>query len=154
MLRLLILFLPAMLAAQTVFVVRHAERTGEPDPPLNEIGCARARALSQMLADAGVTQVFASDTLRAQETGSPTAASANCAIEVYPQTTLDALVTRIRSVMKPGKSILVVGHRETVPKIVELLGATTAPLESGEHNRLIVVTLAGTPLAVTLRYEP
>lgn len=129
-----------LLLSQTFFVVRHAERTGDPDPPLNEQGRARAEALAHTLRDARVTHFFASDTLRAQGTAELAAKAAGRRVEVYKQTALYELVARVRAAMSKGEAALIVGHRETVPRIVKALGGREiVPLGSGEHDRLIVV---------------
>ncbi|MDX2180238.1 MAG: histidine phosphatase family protein [Bryobacteraceae bacterium] len=140
-----------LLLSQTIFVVRHAERTGDPDPPLNEQGRARAEALAHTLRDARVKHFFASDTLRAQGTAEPAAKAAGRRVEIYKQTALDELVARVRTAVSKGEAALIVGHRETVPRIVKAIGGREiAPLKSGEHDRLIVV--APGPAVVELRY--
>jgi phosphohistidine phosphatase SixA len=144
-----------MAAAQTIFVVRHAERTGEPDPPLNAEGLSRARTLARILTDANVTRFFASDTIRAQQTAEPTAKSAGRKVKVIPQGDLEALIRAVRSPADGEGATLVVGHRATVPRIVARLGGgEVAPLGSAEHDRLIVLTLLpdGKASVVTLRY--
>lgn len=70
---------------------------------------------------------------------------------MYKQTALDELVRQVRATVGPNEAALVVGHRETVPKIVKALGGREiAPLKSSEHDRLIVV--APGPAVVELRY--
>jgi phosphohistidine phosphatase SixA len=144
--------------AQTVFVVRHAERTGDPDPPLNPAGRQRAQALSRLLADAGVYYFFTSDTIRARETAEPLAKRAGRPIEVIGQTEIDKLVARVLENKDRGKATLVVGHRSTAPRIVEKLagerdGPVIPALRSDEHDRLLVVTLTSAGASVvTLRY--
>ncbi len=142
-------------AAQTIFIVRHAERTGEPDPPLNADGARRAVELSRMLADANVRHFYTSDTVRAQQTAEPTARGAGRRVEAVPQSDFEGLMRAIRSTASRDEATLVVGHRATVPKIVAALGGGDIPaLRSDEHDRLIVVTLVpgGGATVVTLRY--
>lgn len=141
--------------AQTIFIARHAERTGEPDPPLNEDGRRRAEALGRLLADAGVHYFYASDTVRARQTAEPAARRANRTVEVVRQTEFDALIARIRQTADTARPTLVIGHRGTVPRIVKALGGgDIAELKSDEHSRLIVLTLlpGGKASVVTLRY--
>jgi phosphohistidine phosphatase SixA len=148
----LLVMLPVMLAAQTVFVVRHAERTGEPDPPLNAEGKARAERLAGVLRDAGVKRVMVSDTVRAQETAAPLAAQMGVKARVFAQTAIAELVS---AVSEGGEgAVLVVGHRATVPKIVEALGGGKIPeSKSGEHDRLVVLMRVGEAVrTVLLRY--
>jgi len=155
--RYLLLFtLAVALQAQTVFVVRHAERTGEPDPPLNADGQRRAEALSRMLADAGVKTFIASEALRAQQTALPTARRANREVEVLRDKAIDEITARARAATTPADATLVVGHRSTVPLIVKALGGGEIPeLGSAEHDRLLVVSLLpnGGATVTTLRFE-
>ena len=143
--------------AQTIFIARHAERTGEPDPPLNEDGKRRAEALSKLLADAGIVYFYTSDTIRARQTAEPTARRADRQIEIVKQDDFDELIARIRKTADPAKPTLVIGHRASVPRIVKALGGgDIPPLRSDEHDRLIVLTILprGAASIVTLRYAP
>jgi phosphohistidine phosphatase SixA len=154
---LLAVLVPSALAGQTatVFVARHAERTGEPDPPLNEDGMKRAQALARLLADAGVRNFVASETIRAQQTAEPTARAAGRKVVVIDAKDIDGIVKQVRAAAGRGETSLVVGHRNSVPKIAKALGAPAiAPLGSSEHDRLLVLTLLpdGSASVVTLRY--
>lgn len=143
--------------AQTILIARHAERTGEPDPPLNEQGQRRAEALGKILADAGVYYFYASDTVRARQTAEPAARRAKRPVEQILQGDFDGLIARIRKTALPDKATLVIGHRSTVPRIVKALGGGDIPaLGSAEHDRLIVLTMLpdGKASVVTFRYEP
>jgi phosphohistidine phosphatase SixA len=138
-----LLLLPTLLAAQTLFVVRHAERTGDPDPPLNAQGRTRAKRLATVLGDTGVTRIFVSDTLRARQTAEPLALRTGVKISIVPQAQPQELLRMVREAASPGAVILVVGHRATVPEIVGTFsGQAPKPLASGEHDRLHVVTLS------------
>ena len=142
--------------AQTIFIARHAERTGEPDPPLNADGQRRAEALAKLLADAGVYYFYTTETLRARQTAEPTARQAGRTIEIVEQAvSVEELVARVRKTADPARPTLIVGHRATVPQIVKALGGGDIPeLRADEHNRLIVLTMlpGGKASIVTLRY--
>lgn len=151
----LLLAMAAALAAQSIIIVRHAERTGEPDPPLNQDGQRRAARLAEILKDANLQHVYTSDTLRAQQTAAPSAASSGIKIVVIAQNKFEELISAIRATAKPNETTLVVGHRATVPRIAAALGAKgIAPLGSSEHSRIVIVTLQpdATATALTLRY--
>jgi broad specificity phosphatase PhoE len=142
--------------AQTIFIARHAERTGEPDPPLNGDGQRRAEALAKLLVDAGVYYFYTTETIRARQTAEPTARQAGRTIEIVEQAvSVEELVARVRKTADPARPTLIVGHRGTVPRIVKALGGGDIPeLRADEHDRLIVLTmLAGDKASiVTLRY--
>src|SRR5690606_22627139 len=64
-------------APTTILVVRHAERAdagaGERDPALSQAGSARAHALAEVAADAGVTAILATQYRRTRQTAEPLA---------------------------------------------------------------------------------
>jgi broad specificity phosphatase PhoE len=143
-------------AQSTIFVTRHTDRYGtEPDPALTPKGEEQARSLAQLLSDANVKHIFTTDLIRTQETAAPLAHKTNVVPVVVPQDNFDELIAKVRSSLKPNESILVVGHRATVPKIVHALtGKDIDPLRSDEYGRLIAITLMpnGAANVVTLRY--
>jgi phosphohistidine phosphatase SixA len=159
LLYLLFIFNHLIVQAQsTIFVTRHADRYGtEPDPSLTPKGEEQARSLAQLLSDANVKHIFTTELIRTQETAGPLAERINVAPVVVPQDNFDELIEKVRGSLRPNESILVVGHRETVPKIVHALtGKNVPPMGSGEYGRLVAITLFpdGRSTVVTLRYAP
>jgi broad specificity phosphatase PhoE len=148
--------LQATHAQSTIFVSRHADRYGiEPDPSLTPTGEKQAQALAQLLSDANVRHIFTTELIRTQQTASPLARLAHVTPVTVPQQNFDELITKVRASLQPNQSILVVGHRATVPKIVHAFtGKDIPPLGSGEYGRLIAITLfpEGRSSVVTLRY--
>jgi len=146
---------PLALAAQesptVVYLVRHAEKAERPsdDPPLTAAGQARARALAHVLQDAGVTRVHSTDTERTRSTAAPTASSLGLGVELYDGEALGAMARRLRA--SPGRH-LVVGHSNTTPRLVALLGGEPGPpiVEAWEYDRLYVLTLGPGQGATTL----
>ena len=64
---------PASGETTTVVVVRHAEKSTDDarDPSLSELGRERARALSALLKDAGVTEIYTTHYKRTRQTAEP-----------------------------------------------------------------------------------
>lgn len=152
---LLLLALVAPLRAQTVFVVRHAERTGEPDPPLNAEGRRRADALARLLSEANLTGFYCSEAVRSIQTAEPSAKRAGKQIRILKDKDIQGIIELVRTNTKPGESALMVGHRSTVPLIVKALGGgEIAPIGPAEHDRLFVLGLVpgGPARLVVLRY--
>ena len=120
---LLAALLPAAAPAQqAIFVVRHAEKespASEPSVPLSEAGRARAARLAAMLKDAGVTSIYSTDTVRTRSTAGPLAEAVKHPIQIY--TDVAALAGELRR--EPQGVVLVVGHSNTVPKLLSALGA-------------------------------
>jgi phosphohistidine phosphatase SixA len=144
------------IAQSTIFITRHADRYGtEPDPPLTPKGKEQAQALAQLLSDANIKHIFTTELIRTKETAEPLARKINVTPVVVPQSSFDDLIAKIRGSVKPNESVLVVGHRETVPRIVRALtGKDIPPLTSGEYGRLIMITWmpTGDTNVITLRY--
>jgi broad specificity phosphatase PhoE len=149
--------LAAAQPARSVILVRHAERAGgaSPEVGISEAGRCRAEVLAGMLADAGVRQIFTSEVGRTQQTAAPLAKKLNLTPEVVLAKEVDVLVAKLRS-GPAGATVLVVGHSNTVPDIIQGLGGgAVAPIADGEYDRLFVVTLNGPNQAtvVTLHYK-
>lgn len=127
-----------------VFLVRHAEKTGGgSDAALSEAGVARARALVDTLRDAGIGRVHSTDYARTRDTAGPIASALGLGVELYDPRDLGALAARLRSA---GGRHLVVGHSNTTPALVALLGGDAGPPidESSEYDRFYVVMRSGT----------
>lgn len=128
----------------TLVIVRHAEKALEPagDPVLSPAGEERARRLADMLAGSGLAAVYASETTRARETARPTAERLGLEITPYPPLDLERLVLTILQNQR-GRTVLVVGHSNTVPELVRLLGAEDpGPMPETEYDSLFVVTVS------------
>jgi phosphohistidine phosphatase SixA len=132
-----------------VIVVRHAERAGGTgnDVPLSDAGRCRAARLAALLADAGVKNIYASEAARTRLTAEPLAARLGVTVREQPARDVAALVSAVREAARLG-AVLVVGHSNTVPEIVERLGGgKPAPIGEGEFDRLYVLT-PGNPAAL------
>ncbi|MFN4092645.1 MAG: SixA phosphatase family protein [Brevundimonas sp.] len=130
-------------AAQTVIIVRHAEKVadGSANPDLTEAGQARALRLSQVLADAGVTHVLSTSYTRTRETGRPTAEAAGLTVTELSGGTVAPFVEAVRA-GSPDDVFLIVGHSNTVDKIAQALGDPhPETLTDCDYDRLVVLTL-------------
>jgi probable phosphoglycerate mutase len=124
----------------TIYLVRHAEKQTGPDPDLTVVGRARADILSRELQDAGLTAIWSTDTTRTIETAKPTSRRTGLPIQIYDAGRQAAFANQLK--VTPG-AILVVGHSNTIPDLVDLLGGKAgAPIvEATEYDRLYVVTV-------------
>ncbi len=139
-------------AAQTVVVVRHAEKGDDSaDPDLSEGGQARARALAEVVAGLNLDRVIVSPLRRTAQTAEPAALAAGVRVEAVALDTgvrahVGLIAARARET-RPDDTVLIVGHSNTVPLIARELGAEgVADMDECEYDRLIVLTLtdAGT----------
>jgi broad specificity phosphatase PhoE len=158
--------LPVLLAAwsfalaaqpvRTVILVRHAERAGgmSADVGISEAGRCRAEALARMLADANVKRIYISEVPRTGQTAEPLASKLHIRPEVVPAKDIDGLVAKLRA-GAPDEVVVVVGHSNTLPEIIKLLGGgSVPPIGDSEYDRLFVATLTRPNQAtvVTLHY--
>ena len=137
-----------------VFLVRHAEKTSNnTDPDLTQDGHARAIELSRLLQNVELTTIFSTNYLRTKNTAEPIAVLQNLQIMEYDPQDLAAFSKTIINL--EGKH-LVVGHSNTTPVLVELLGgdAISEIDEKSEYDRLYIVTQTsnGNVNSLLLRY--
>ena len=144
-----------------VFVVRHAERAAEPgpDPGLSVPGEVRAQSLAAALADARVDAVIATQYRRTQLTAAPLVRAAGVTPLIL-QTEPD-VAAHARAVAEAvrgryaGRTVLVVGHSNTVSAIIAALGgpAVLPPCDNEFANLwMLVLPPAGAVTLVRARY--
>lgn len=145
-------------AAQTVILVRHAEKADVPsgDPPLSATGQQRAEALAVALRGARITAVFTTDFQRTRQTAAPLARQAGLEPVVLAVSRgglaqhVAELVSRLRG--RQEDLFVVVGHSNTVPAVVRALGANADDMAECEYSRFTTV-LPGPPArTVVSRY--
>jgi broad specificity phosphatase PhoE len=153
---------PANAAGTTIVVVRHAERsTDDPrDPSLSVAGHDRARALSAVLRDARVTDIYTTQYKRTRQTAEPYARQSGITIFERPISPANS-ATYARDLAREilassaGKSVLVVGHSNTVPDIVGALSGTAIPAMTEaeyDHIFVVVIPVSGSPRVLQLRF--
>ena len=120
-----------------IYVMRHLQKGEGDDPPLTAEGAANAERLSAMLADEDIVAIFVSPTRRAMETADPLAKRLRIAPTVYDPRNPDALFAAVAAAPGP---VLVVGHSNTVPTLVERFGGgPQPPMSEEDFGRLFVV---------------
>lgn len=135
----------------TILLVRHAEKDTiviGADPPLSAAGILRAHELARVLADARIAAIYVTPYQRTRRTAQPIADLLGDTLTVVDA--VDETVERLRA-RHAGQTVLVVGHSNTLPQIIQkLAGVTIAPFVEGDFDRLYVITLApGRPARVT-----
>lgn len=137
---------PRLATAQPslVVLVRHGEKQPTPadDPSLSEAGVARAQALEAALRHAAPSTIVVSPRKRTAETAAVVQRRVGVAPTVIP---LDARhVEQVAAaVMKATGVVLVVGHSNTIPAIVNALAGTTLPdICDASYGTMFLVTPA------------
>jgi broad specificity phosphatase PhoE len=144
---------PAQAPAVKVYLVRHAEPGPGDDPSLSAFGLKRALDLVAVLQNSGITAIFTSTYARTRQTAAPIAAA--LAIAVTPiglQRGVDAHIADTANAVRshPGGAVLVVGHSNTVPAVIGLLGGGKLPdICETTHDLLFILELTprGTSVA-------
>jgi broad specificity phosphatase PhoE len=123
---------PASAQAPTVvIVVRHAERApGSGDPPISEAGTQRAMALAEIGKLSAVSAIITTQFQRTRQTAALLAEALKITPVVVPtQADLAKHAAEVAAAVRQqaGKTVLVVGHSNTVPAIVAALGGPKLP---------------------------
>lgn len=137
----------------SVILVRHADRAGTADS-LNALGDIRAQELDRVLHEAGISAIYASEFNRTQATAHDLASSLGITLEIYDPNNISALVDAIMANNK-GEVILVVGHSNTVPETIGLLGISPQPpdIDHDEYDHMYHLTLSDHTLPRLIKME-
>ena len=141
-------------APATIILVRHAEKTAPSgDVSLSDLGRARAKSLEHVLTDLNIRSIFVTEFKRTKETAAPAAEKLHVEPQVVAANDVEALVATLRAA-STGSTTLVVGHSNTVPIIIEKLGAgPVKAIEDSEYDHLYIVTIeAGKARLLSLRF--
>jgi len=153
---------PGTAGSTTVIVIRHAETessVGIVDPPLSPAGEARAALLARMFGDANVLghvdAIYVSPALRSRLTAAPLAARLGISATVAPADDPRGLARRALREHSGGR-VLIVGHSDTVPRIVAALSGNPKIPEIGDQEYgtmyIIAVPRIGNPNLLRLNY--
>jgi broad specificity phosphatase PhoE len=133
----------------TIFVMRHAEKLTsdpqDPDPALAPAGEARALELAQFFGRApkgqGLDAIVVSEFRRTQDTVRPLANRLGIPVIVVPADDIRATARRALAENRGGR-VLVVGHSDTVPGIVqELSGIDVGAMSEADYGIVYLVTI-------------
>jgi phosphohistidine phosphatase SixA len=101
------------------YVMRHLQKAEGQDPPLSDEGRRNAGRLIGYFKADPPRVIYVSSTRRARETAAPLAAKLRVKLRTYDPADTPGLIARVRAERGP---VLIVGHSNTVPEIVERLG--------------------------------
>ena len=129
---------PTRPAPTVVYLVRHAEKTGEErDADLSAEGRTRADVLAWMLRDVHLDAVFSTEYRRTLDTVRPTATRKGLTVTPYAAKG-GQLIPKIQNEFG-GKTVLVCGHSNTIPKLLDNLGVGIEEDVLGGYDDLFMV---------------
>lgn len=103
-----------------IYVMRHLHTpAGATDPDLTAEGRRHALQLADFLKDAPPAAIYVSSTRRAQQTAAPLASVLGLTPNIYNPADTPALIAAVSA---ERGTVLIVGHSNTVPEIIERLG--------------------------------
>ena len=139
---------------KTVFLIRHAEKEDEPrqDPPLKKEGVARSQELARLLGGAGIKTIYTSQFTRTKLTAEPLATKLGLTAtaislrsnpanprQIAEESTAE-VVSKIME--RPGENVLVVGHSNSIPDVIKMLGGDVVPtIDERRFDDLFIVTV-------------
>lgn len=145
--------------AATIILVRHAEKSTAPTdamgPDLCPEGRVRAEALTVALADCSLDAILVTDRRRTQQTAEPIAKHRALTPRVMAANTPPEEVAA--AALESGECVLIVGHSNTIPAIIEALGGPVGvTIEENDYENLFVFTTrpGRDPSLVRARYGP
>lgn len=140
----------------TIVLVRHAEKMkDQKDPDLTNDGNLRASKLKDLLSTIPLNQIYSTDYNRTFQTATPTSNAQGVEITSYNPRELNDFGNMLLQTQK-GKNILVVGHSNTTPKLLNFFMKETVVesiLESDYGNLYIVnIDSKGKAKAMLLKF--
>ena len=132
----------------TIYIVRHAEKLKvedgpddmRDDPPLSPEGQARAMGLTEDLPVRQLKAVYVTRTKRSYDTASAVLALTGLKATYYPAKDYAGIVERLSK--HYGESVLLVGHSNTIPPLLQAFGvAEPVTIEHEQYGDLWVLTL-------------
>lgn len=117
-----IMFADATAQNKTIILVRHAEKADQTsqDPELSAEGKQRAERLLKVIKKYKPGAVYSTDFKRTRDTGSPMAVRRHLQIKTYDARKPANLIDEV--IRSKTKRSLIVGHSNTIPGLVNLLG--------------------------------
>ncbi len=131
-----------------IILVRHAEKANDAtkDPSLSEVGQNRAKRLAEMLKDVLIDEAYSTPYKRTTQTLGPLCEAKN--IEIKPYEALNPAL--IEETVKDGshKTIIVAGHSNTVPLLVNKLIKENkfSEMDENDYGKLWVLTFQNNQL--------
>lgn len=151
--------IPALISdtTTTFIIIRHAEKesTGS-DPNLSADGILRAEELKRILAGISVNAIYSTTYNRTKQTVTPLATAKGIAVTEYATSTPYAQLTNEIRTANRGKTVVIVGHSNTVPDILKEMSNNgfSVTINESQYDNLFIVSLPDSlsPTVTHLKY--
>ncbi len=130
----------------TFYFIRHAEKDRsnleDVDPELNQKGLGRAMHWAEILSDVKLDAIYSTDFERTTMTAAPAAVKQDLTVLYYSPEDLNIEQFKADNL---GKNVLVVGHSNTTPVIVnKMIGEDKyAEMDDNDNGSMFIVQIAG-----------
>ena len=140
-----------------VYLVRHAEKEAGNDPLLTQEGNKRAGDLMRTLKGKNIQRIYVTEYRRTQNTGDSLRIQLDIdTVHYMADTTGEDLARKIIEHNDLNATILVVGHSNTIPTIIQKLGLAAYPpayIPDKEFDNLFLLQFkAGKPSLQIMKY--
>jgi 2,3-bisphosphoglycerate-dependent phosphoglycerate mutase len=132
----------------TILIIRHGEKDTGNNPPLSAAGKLRAEKLSTRFKELKPDEIFSTGYIRTEQTVMPWAKEAGVEIKYYDPKNLPEFAEYLAKA--DGKNIVIVGHSNTNPQLVNLLlnEDRYVNLNDNDYETIYHVTIKGKKVKV------
>lgn len=142
---LMLVSLFSVAETQTWYFARHFEKQSGDNPSLTKQGEIRASNLAKYFVNKPLNAIFSTQYLRTQETAAATAASKRLDVQSYDPRHLAPFAERLKS----DNHVLIIGHSNTTPALMQLMGGKPFEIKETEFGVLFVLVKKGQHLTVS-----
>lgn len=133
----------------TFILIRHAEKEGQnamassnKDPKLSVEGLKRAEKLVTLFTNSEISAIYSTPFIRTKSTVEPLAQSKSLSVLEYTPQKLDQIDKMLSD--HSGKTIVVCGHSNTIPKIANYLTRSERfkDFDDSDYGNILIVTVS------------
>lgn len=151
-----------------IYLVRHAEKDTGKNPILTEKGMQRSGVLMRIMKEKKISHIYVTQYRRTQLTGDSLYKMMHIdTVHYLADTTGNDLVSKINEKKDWGRSILIIGHSNTIPALIRKLGVKNFIVKEipetefdnlfmityKKHQPKLTVTKYGAPSAAAAKME-
>ena len=150
---LLILLSSTKLMAADIYLIRHFEKQAKsvsvdvpknsrPDkgPSLTQVGLNKAESLAAFLQDKNIRFIYSTDYTRTLQSALPSSMRLDVSITLYSPKDLASFADGLKAL---DGNTLVLGHSNTTPQLLSLLGGPDKALGEKDYGDLFIITQDG-----------